>query len=161
MKTWRPVLQKVFLVLLPVLGITASHSQVLAQEIMPLSIHALQDLRFGILAKVGPAEGWAQIQPATGSMNVSGDVVSIGGFHGPAEFEVTGQPGAIFTIALPNHLRITTGLRLRDFRSEPESSGTLGPDGRAILHVGAALNVKRNAAYGQHATLFSVQVDYM
>ena len=69
------------------------------------------------------------------------------------------EPGARFRVLLPERVPVGTGLELREFVSEPPETGTLGPDGRAVLRVGATLTLTSAAPPGTHEAAFTVETD--
>lgn len=161
MVVWRTKAFGASLVLGWLLGVPAGGPGVAAKQAGPIEVRRLQDLRFGFLGADGSGDGWALIEPRGGSRQVGGAVYGIGGSYGPAEFEVVGEPGAQFTIDLPNRVRIDSTVNVRDFASVPAGIGTLGVNGRATVTVGGLLEVRGRVGPGPRSDEFTVRVDYL
>jgi len=149
------------LTLVWLLGAPAGGPGVGAKQADPIEVRRLQDLRFGFLGADATSDGWALIEPGNGARQVGGGVYGMGGGYGPAEFEVVGEPGAQFSIDLPNRVRIDSTVGVRNFASVPTGVGTLGANGRATLTVGALLEVRGRAVPGPRSDQFTVKVEYL
>lgn len=161
MAAWRTKIFTAGLTLAWLLGAPAGEPGVGAKQKGSVEVVQVQDLRFGFLAADGSGNGWARIEPGNGARQVGGGVYGVGGSYGAAEFEVVGEPGAQFTIDLPNRVRIDSTLGVRDFASVPAGVGTLGANGRATLTVGGLLEVRGRADPGPRSDLFTVRVEYL
>ncbi len=77
----------------------------------------------------------------------------MGGGHGPAVFLVLGAPNARFVIQLPQEIVLHGPrgvVRLREFVSSPPHFGTLGADGKALVYVGATLDLGHRPSTGHY-----------
>lgn len=161
MAAWRTKVFTAGLTLAWLLGAPAGGPGVGAKQRGPIEVTRVQDLRFGFLAADGGADGWARIEPGSGARQVGGGVYGVGGSYGPAEFEVVGEPGAQFTVDLPNRVRIDSTVNVHDFASVPAGVGTLGANGRATLTVGGLLEVRGRVGPGGRSDQFTVRVEYL
>lgn len=141
-----------------------------ASALGPISVsRVLEPLNFGRVVGDSLIGGTVIINASNGIKTVSGGLTEIIGGHSRGEFEVTGDPSQGFSITLPTEV-ITAGkagtggvqtLRLTDFTSSPSGTGVTGPDGKAVVFIGATATLipGQPGAIYNHAA--SVIVDYL
>lgn len=139
--------------------LVASHGW--AQEIV---IQNTRGLSFGSF--VAGSGGSVAVSPS-GLRNAGGDVLLIRSGEGvAAEFTVTGDAQATYTIQLPSDdfVKLTgpgSDMVINDFTSAPSGAGgQLSAGGSQALTVGGTLNVGSAQAPGAYAGTFSVIVNY-
>ena len=113
-------------------------------KLKPLRLRTLQTLEFGRLSTDALLGGSVTIHPATGKKSTF-RAQNLGGLHGRAEFEISGEPNTRFVVTLPKKVVIQnpTGkpITLTHFTVHPDKIGILGPDGKTFIQVGATLNL--------------------
>jgi hypothetical protein len=132
-----------------------------AFERAPIVVRTVQDLRFGPLAKAPSAPGAVSIDPRSGNRQLTGDVVALGGDYGFAEFELLGEPGAVYQIVLPSGLHLGRGRTIVGLVAHPGLAGTFGVDGKATVQVGGTLELAPVVECGRHDALFTISVEYL
>lgn len=131
----------------------------------PLLIGSTQPLAFGRFA-AGPG-GTVTVSPS-GVRNSSGGVVLVTtGSGSVAQFTISGDPSAGYSISLPADGTVQLangagqGMAVNGFSSSPPTAGQLSPvGGTQTIAVGATLSVGANQPPGSYSTSFSVSVDY-
>ena len=82
----------------------------------------------------------------------------------PANFEISGDPNALYTITLPTSIVITSpaGNRMTvdNFASLPSVNAQLDASGRQNLAVGATLNVGSFQPFGAYSGVMATTVEY-
>ena len=133
----------------------------------PLTVEQLEDLAFGDMTGDPHAGGSVTIDPVSGVKTVLGSTFDMGGEHGRAEFLIAGEPGARFVIVLPGAHGIDGkgkggkgSATVTDFTSHPSDIGALGPDGRAIVYVGATFKFGPGQPSGDYSGPLDIFVDY-
>lgn len=133
-----------------------------AQQI--ITIENTQALSFGSF--VAGSGGFVTVSP-NGYRSAGGGVILIPSSQGAAaQFTVSGDPNATYTIQLPGNdfVRLTgpgTDMFINDFISNPSGvGGQLGAGGSQALSVGGTLNVGSDQAAGSYSGTFSVTVNY-
>lgn len=133
-------------------------------HLKPLSIRTLQDLSFGRLSADSHLRGNVVINPADGN-KLTQNVRNLGGLHTPAELEILGEPNKRFFVTLPDSVYVPGGngsdYELKEFRVHPNKVGVLGPDGKAIILVGATLTIDAEHPGGQSGRSIDIFVDYL
>lgn len=129
----------------------------------PLTIEIVRHLQFG---RVGAtAGGQVTVDSATGRRRWSGAVHDLGGPAGPATFIVSGEPGRAFRLILPADRLVSgkTGTQafLGRFESTPSASGVIGPDGRAVITLGATLELGAAQTADTYAATIALEVRYL
>ena len=134
-----------------------------ANIVQPITINKLVDLDFGDIA-AGPAIGTVTIDPVTLTRSAVGGVILIATNDGhEANFEITGQALATFSIVLPSSIIISSGsddMTVNNFVSDLGLTSALDALGEATLNVGADLQVGINQAPGLYTGTFDVTVAY-
>jgi hypothetical protein len=109
--------------------------------------------------------------PGTITISVDGSRTSTGGATintntsgTPANFEVAGDPNALFMITLPDSIVITSSagdtMTVDNFTSSPSANGQLDSSGRLKLTVGATMNVIGFQPFGAYTGTMSATVEY-
>ncbi|MBT8440268.1 MAG: DUF4402 domain-containing protein [Gammaproteobacteria bacterium] len=104
-------------------------------------------------------------------IDVDGSRVSTGGATintntsgTPANFEISGDPNALYIITLPSSVVITSAagdsMTVDNFTSLPAANGQLDPSGRQNLNVGATMNVGSFQPFGAYRGLMTTTVEY-
>lgn len=128
-----------------------------------IAIENIQSLSFGSFVA---DNGGSVTVSATGNRNAGGSVVLIPSQGIAAQFTVSGEPNATYTIQLPgNDVVSLTGpgidMFVNNFTSTPSGvGGQLGAGGSQTLSVGGTLNVGSDQAPGSYSGPFSVTVNY-
>lgn len=131
----------------------------------PLNIEVVQDLQFGRIG--GTAGGRVIVDSATGRHRLSAAVHDLGGPAGPATFIVTGEPGRAFKLILPGDRSVHgTGdhrneALLGRFESTPSAGGVIGPDGRAVITLGATLELGTGQTADTYGASIALEVRYI
>ncbi len=121
-----------------------------------------QALSFG---KFVAANGSLTVNPA-GTRSATGAIVLLQTGPGQAaQFVVTGDPDAVYSVSLPidGIVAIANGgssVPVNGFASNPASTGVLPVSGTQLLNVGARLDVTAGLTPGAYSGTFSVVVDY-
>lgn len=147
-----------------VVGVALAAMAVPASRALEMAIQNTQELSFGsFVAGVG---GSVTVAPS-GARSASGGVLLVPSSAGAAaQFTVTGDANATYTIQLPgNDFVKLTGpggdMQINEFTGSPSgAAGQLSAGGSQILLVGATLNVASGQVAGQYSGSFSVIVDY-
>lgn len=124
-----------------------------------------QSLAFG--AFIAGSGGTMAVSTSGGRSVTSGSIVLLNmnpAAHA-AEFNVTGDANAPYTITLPVNGEVSlTGpgaaMAIGSFTSTPTSAGTLNSGGTGTIAVGATLTVGSNQVPGSYSGNFSVTVAY-
>ena len=129
-----------------------------------VAIKNVQTLSFGSFVA---GNGGSVTVSTTGKRSAGGGVVLIPSSLGTAaQFTVSGDPNATYTIQLPgNDFVSLTGpgidMFVNNFTSTPSGvEGQLGAGGSQALSVGGTLNVGSDQAHGSYSGTFSVIVSY-
>ena len=155
------------LLLVPVVVVTAraaTENATVSVDIMSmLSLVNQSDLTFGEIT-VGDASGTVVLSPAGSRLSTGGVFVNYAMSAGPAVFDISGLPNAVYAITLPDSVVLTgasgNSMVVDDFTSLPENNGLTGPGGQQNLFVGATLNVNTHQAVGSYSGLMSITVEY-
>jgi hypothetical protein len=135
------------------------------QPRQPLRVRQVTPLQFGSFV-AGAGSGSLRIDPHSGSRSSTGGITGFGGGYGRAVFEITGEPGASFTVLLPREMSLVSHtqqpgvLAMRELVSDPEDKATLGPDGKASIAVGGVLQPAGRMTKGDYSGLFPITVFY-
>ena len=109
--------------------------------------------------------------PGTVTIDIDGSRTSTGGATvnsntpgTPAQFEISGEPNALYIITIPSSIVITSpagdNMTVDNFVSAPSDSGQLDPGGRQILNVGATMNVGSFQPFGAYRGVMTTTVEY-
>lgn len=133
-----------------------------ATVVAPVTLVKTADLLFGSVAPAAFASGTVTVYPTGGRIG-SNVVLSLTNSGNPASFYLTGNPGAGFSIDLPNSIILTgpgNSMQLTTFTSSPSSVGSFNASGNATINVGGTLTIGANQAAGVYSGSFSITVDY-
>lgn len=133
--------------------------------VSPLLISSTQPLAFGKFA-AGPG-GAVTVNPSGGRSASGGVVLVSAGGGSAAQFTVSGDPSASYSISLPTNGTVALvngggqGMAVNGFSSSPNTAGQLSPvGGTQTIVVGATLSVGPNQPPGSYSASFNVSVDY-
>jgi spore coat protein U-like protein len=128
-----------------------------------VAIENVQSLSFGNFV----AGNGGSVTVSTNGNRNAGGVVLIPSSQGTAaQFTVSGDPNATYTIQLPGNDVVSltesgNGMFVNNFTSTPSGAGgQLGAGGSQALSVGGTLNVGSDQAPGSYSGTFSVTVSY-
>lgn len=131
--------------------------------VLPSAIMKIADLRFGDIFTVNTANSITLDPDGTRAATEPG-TLGAGTGAGPAAFLLTGAPGAAFHLFLPSKLTLSStadSMQVMKFSSTLKANhGTLGPDGRQTIAIGATLQVNAGQTPGQYAGMFEVSVNF-
>ena len=148
------------------------------KPIKKLKVRNLHKLQFGETAPNRSGGTRVVIEPRTGSKKVFKGV-NLGGEHGPAEFELKGQPNKRFVVDIPEKIvlqgKAGRGPRVSKFTAYLASNnrskhskkrkrqliGHLGRDGKAKLLIGGTLFLKKGRMTGKFKAPCDVFVEYL
>jgi hypothetical protein len=129
--------------------------------IVPINILKTADLSFGnFMAGAGTVE-----VDIAGARTYTGAVVLASGGTAPsaAEFDVSGEPNATYTLTMPTTLDLSNGANTMTatlVSSLGGSTGTLSGLGAQTLNIGGSLAVADGQASGTYSGTLNVSVDY-
>lgn len=137
--------------------------------LIPISIVNNTELNFGYILASNSA-GRVTLTPA-GVRSRTGGATFLPSLAGPvsvAQFTVTGEPNATFTITLPNNSALKLSkpggvdMRVQTFKHSltSTSSRKLSPTGVKVFTVGATLRVNASQSPGAYTGEFHVTVAY-
>jgi hypothetical protein len=119
-------------------GMTARTAEV------PLRIDIETQLDMGRVA-VGAMGGEVELDPASGTRRVRGDVVDLGGFALTGTVTVRGEPGAEVRVILPASVDLESGhgrtARVTGLVTDLSAAPRLGADGRLMFRFGGRLQI--------------------
>ncbi len=125
----------------------------------PISISAGASMDFGTLSPTGTA-GTVTVTPASARSSVNVDL--LGGMPAAASFDVTGAPGAAYSILPLSPADLTSPggdtMTVINFLDDAPSPTLVG--GSDTFNVGATLNVGATQAAGTYSGTFDVTVNY-
>lgn len=110
--------------------------------------------------------GGTVVVSATGVRSAGGSVMLVpSGTGAAAQFAVSGDPNATYSITLPADGVVTlasggNSMAVNAFTSSPSLIGLLNAGGTDTVSVGATLNVGSNQATGNYSGSFNVTVNY-
>lgn len=150
-----------------VLGPGTARAQATATFVNPIGIAKTADLDFGAVIPAN-VPGTVTVTPTPQGGSRGGTNVTFFGTAGfsQAEFGVTGDAGAFFTITLPTSITVDTvsgpaaSMTVDTFTSVPSGTGQIGNRGSAKLFMGATLHVGASQTAGSYSGSFTVTVAY-
>jgi hypothetical protein len=111
---------------------------------VPLRVDVETRLDMGRVA-VGAMGGEVEIDPASGTRRVRGDVVDLGGFALTGTVTVRGEPGAEVRVILPASIDLESGhgrtARVTGLVTDLSAAPRLGADGRLQFRFGGRLQI--------------------
>jgi len=132
-----------------------------AKIVAPLQISNVTALYFGTVAPSLTASDTVVVSPA-GAKTCGAELTCLTDDHTAAEFNVTGEADASYTIDLPASISIANGsgdsMTVNGFTGS-KSNGTL-VSGADSFTVGGTLAVAANQATGDYTGTFTVAVEY-
>lgn len=132
--------------------------------VLEIAIENTQALSFGSFVA---GSGGSVAISTSGARSASGDVYLIPSSEGTAaQFTVSGDPNATYTIQLPGNdfVKLTgpgADMVINDFVSSPSGAGgQLGVSGSQVLSVGGTLSVGSSQVPGDYSGSLTVTVNY-
>lgn len=132
--------------------------------LLNIAIENTQALSFGSFVA---GNGGSVTVSTSGKRSAGGGVMLIPSSQGAAaQFTVSGDPNATYTIQLPGNdfVKLTgpgADMLINDFTSTPSGAGgQLGAGGSQTLSVGGTLSVGSDQVPGDYSGTFSVTVNY-
>jgi hypothetical protein len=148
-------------------GTDTALAEARASIVRSISIAAVEPLAFGALSPGGSAFT-VRLTPS-GEISASEPDVLVPSRVSAGAFSVTGQPGRVYTVALPGSFSLASGtsaLQVSDmvlqFEGEAEAggSGVLDAEGTQRFTVGATLGVAAKQPSGRYTGSYTVTVRY-
>lgn len=141
---------------------TASGS---ATIIQPIAASKVADLAFGTIVK--PASGTATVSvDADGNRTLAGGAVAVGGGAGAAAFNVVGEGGSTFSVAVPASFSMTSGSSSLVVSTVDNSggggtlSGAIGSASTASFGVGGNFTLNSATTSGAYTGTFAITASY-
>ena len=129
-----------------------------------LKVGFMEDLNFGAVSSDPSFSGKVVINPATGMKEVYG-AYDLGGSYSRGELKISGAPLAKFLLTLPKKVVLRgkggVAIKLTEFKAHPSTTGVLGPDGQAIVYLGATLTLQANQRGIKSSGNIHIFVDYL
>lgn len=145
-------------------AIVATALPCIAGAQQPLAAVNSVPLAFG---RFSAGTGGSVTVSAGGVRTASGGVVLLSSGSGsPAQFTVTGEPNAAYSIGLPANdsvaLTSSSGhtMAVKSFFSTPNGAGQLSPGGSQVVSVGATLQVGAGQQLGSYSGSMQVFLNY-
>ena len=134
--------------LLLMCGVGASVAQ--AADEIPLQVEIRTQLDFSKAATGSSSGGSISIDPNSGSRQVAGDVVDLGGSALAGSAVVTGEPGRSIRVDLPMSIRMSGSsggaIEIRNLRTNLPPNARLDGFGRLEFSFGGDLEIKGSVA---------------
>ncbi len=147
-------------------GSSTTNGAAQAAVVRSLRIAAVSPLSFGQITR--PTAAGTVVLDQTGAITTTGGVLTSTAItqtaaRGPGTFTVTGDPGRLFTVALPTVTLLRRGPRfmlLGAFRSNWVGGSALDGSGSFALSVGGTLRVGANQTIGTYTGSYAITVAY-
>jgi hypothetical protein len=156
------------LLLLALPGSLAVHAAsedavVVVEVVSTISLINQSGMVFGDIA-ASNSPGTVVLSPTGSRLVTGGTFINSTVASGPAAFDVSGLPNAVYAITLPSTVTLTgasgNSMVVDNFTSLPANTGLTDPGGEQDLFVGATLNVDSNQAVGSYSGQMTVTVVY-
>ena len=129
----------------------------------PLTIEITSDLAFSRMTLTGQPEGSARIDPQTGSRQVEGGLLELGGIAMQGRGRITGEPLRPVRVDLPPSIPMTTAsggrAELTDLSTNLPAFPTLDANGVLEFAFGGRLKVHGHTG-GNFRARIAISVDY-
>jgi hypothetical protein len=149
------------------------HHQVADAATTSTTVEANIVSSINIVAQNGVVFGDISSSAIAGTVNIdtSGSRIATGGVTintstsgSPANFEVSGDPNALYVITLPASVTINSSsgdsMTINNISSSPGTNGQLDAGGTQSLSVAARLNVGSFQPFGAYSGLMATTVEY-
>lgn len=134
-----------------------------AQTETPLNIEITANLDFSRLALLNRAGGEVDLDPQSGQRRFSGGITDLGGLSLHGEGRLTGAPGRLVRVQLPERIRLSapngSTAELVKLDTDLPAQARLDRDGRLTFSFGGRLRVNGNAS-GQFRGRIAITADY-
>jgi Domain of unknown function (DUF4402) len=131
----------------------------------PLLIEQRSDLIYPKIAATANAAGTLTIDANSGAVTKTGSIVLASSNSARGELYITGEPGYLVSVRLPNNLTLSaaTGGQLKIQQISHNGPATLRLDsfGTATLKIGATLRITGNAQAGEYRGRMVASIDYV
>jgi hypothetical protein len=135
-----------------------------ATLIQPITLTQGTGLAFGTLVRPGTGTGTATIDSTTGNLTVANGVVALASTTSRAVYNVAGEGGSTFSIAVPATFNLTGPSTIPVTLTPTGSTGTLsnalGTAGTASFGVGGNFSIASTTATGSYTGTYNVTVAY-
>lgn len=132
-----------------------------ALDAAPLAITRVKDLSFGRFVGGGGYSGTVTVD-TSGARSSSGSVLLLSGEAvSPAQFSITGNPGARYVVTLPATVLLAAGgaqISMSGVTASIPAAGVLPSQGSTTFFVGATLAVGAGQVNGIYSGTFDVSV---
>jgi len=136
---------------------------VTAKIISTIGLYNQSGMVFGDISS-GNSTGTVVLSPNGSRLTTGGAAINSTVTSGPATFDVSGDPNAVYAISLPISVVLTKSsgdtMVVDDFNSLPAITGITDPGGEQLLFVGATLNVGVKQVFGSYTGNMIVTVEY-
>ena len=145
------------------LNAATTNATVTANIIIAMSLSTQSNMVFGDIS-TSSTSGSVVLNTEGVRTTVGGATINSAATGTPAEFNASGEPGAIFTISMPSSITLTdpanNTMLVDNFVSDPLDNGQLDASGNKTVLVGATIHVASKQAFGSYTGLISLNVDY-
>jgi hypothetical protein len=137
-----------------------------ATIIQPITLTQGTGLAFGTLVRPGTGTGTVSIDSTNGALAVGNGVVALGTASSRAVYNVAGEGGSTFSIAVPATFNLTgpssstIPVTLTATGSTGTLSNALGTAGTASFGVGGNFSIASTTATGGYTGTYNVTVAY-
>ncbi len=130
----------------------------------PINVRQLQAMEFGTFAS--DVSGGSIIISPGGARTVRGAISLLNrGSFGAAEFDISGHPGEMVTIFLPDRVTLNGGKGSAQATvshlTMASGAVTLDAQGHARIKIGGTLDIPGSAAAGNYSGNFNIDVRYL
>ncbi|MEP3225255.1 MAG: DUF4402 domain-containing protein [Parasphingorhabdus sp.] len=142
---------------------TASAAARSGEAELPLRIEITANLDFSRLALLNRAGGEVDLDPQSRQRRISGGITDLGGLSLHGEGRLTGEPGRIVRVNLPERITLSapngSTANLVKLDTDLPAQPRLDSDGRLTFSFGGKLRVNGNAS-GQFRGRIAITADY-
>jgi hypothetical protein len=135
-----------------------------ATIIQPITLTPGTGLAFGTIVRPGTGTGTVTIDSTTGTRTVANGVVGLASTTSRAVYNVAGEGGSTFSIAVPATFNLTGPSTIPVTLTPTGSTGTLsnalGSAGTASFGVGGNFSIASTTATGTYSGTYNVTVAY-
>ena len=129
----------------------------------PLDVQITADLNFSRLALLGASGGEVDIDPASGQRRIAGQLTDLGGMSLQGEARVTGEPGRLVRINIPERISLSapngSTAEVTRIDTDLPAQARLDRDGKLVFAFGGKLTVS-GSANGQFRGRIAITAEY-
>ena len=130
---------------------------------LPLNVAITADLNFSRLALLGASGGEVDIDPASGQRRIAGQLTDLGGMSLQGEARVTGEPGRLVRINIPERISLSapngSSAEVTRIDTDLPAQARLDRDGKLVFAFGGKLTVS-GSANGQFRGRIAITAEY-